>query len=331
MKHGYLKTIVGMLALAATQLAPGQARAFCFSNDSLSNTKMEVQQLDKNEFFQSLSAGLDKACKGVSSGEAKSCKEMASGMAEGLKAAAADLKAKKVIGPAIQTVENAAEIAYDKITGLPIAGDAVNLGKSFTHQVGKGIGQGAKVIGGLIDKLTSKRFRKTIEPDGMECCNHSNRDCNPSGDKNAKIYFNVKYKGSSRVVGIGATDHLECRVTKNNPSQTACHKYVFPEEPFRAHKETARGMLIKSMLNGKCLDVSGFDKKNGANVAMWDCHGDLNQRWRYGQNGMIYVRDPGKPQYCLEIGGWKKEKGANVNVWECQGKNANQGWQAVKK
>jgi hypothetical protein len=38
--------------------------------------------------------------------------------------------------------------------------------------------------------------------------------------------------------------------------------------------------LIKSALNGKCIDVSKYNATAKlANVHMWDCHGKINQQW----------------------------------------------------
>jgi hypothetical protein len=52
-----------------------QAAAFCFSNDSLSNTSMEVKQIETGPFLKAMNKALNTACRGVSTGETKSCNE----------------------------------------------------------------------------------------------------------------------------------------------------------------------------------------------------------------------------------------------------------------
>lgn len=43
---------------------------------------------------------------------------------------------------------------------------------------------------------------------------------------------------------------------------------------------SGRTVHIVSKNSGKCLDVAGVDKNNGANVQQWDCHSGDNQRWQ---------------------------------------------------
>ena len=42
---------------------------------------------------------------------------------------------------------------------------------------------------------------------------------------------------------------------------------------------TPAGFLIRSDLNGKCLDIQGANPNNSAAVIMYTCHGGANQRW----------------------------------------------------
>lgn len=128
---------------------------------------------------------------------------------------------------------------------------------------------------------------------------------------------------------MGANDHLECRTFRTDKRGTgkppACRKYVWPESPFRAHKTTRRGMLIKSKHTGKCLEVGGWNKKNGANVNMWKCTGAKNQRWSVYKNGTIRSEMNWK---CLDVvSGPKKaaKNGVNVAMYDCHGER-NQRW-----
>ena len=125
------------------------------------------------------------------------------------------------------------------------------------------------------------------------------------------LYFEDMYT-------MGANDHLECRTFRTDKRGTgkppACRKYVWPESPFRAHKTTRRGMLIKSKHTGKCLEVGGGNKKNGANVNMWKCTGAKNQRWSVYKNGTIRSEMNWK---CLDVVGGPKKAAKNAQTSRC--------------
>lgn len=331
------------------------AMAFCFSNDSLSSQNIHVQQLDRSKFLNSMSSAMNQIANGVCNvasmkgkmargdKDLKDCKEIADAFSkakDGLKQAGQDMRNDKYMGPSMRAVENAAEATYDFVYGLPLVGETVgftryatmevtapiiNIGKAAGKEIIKAANKIASATTDTIDKITSKRFKKTIGPDGTQCCNHKNRDCNPTGRKDGKIYFKIKYAGVSRVVKLGATDHMECRVNDKHPKRTVCKNHVWPVSPFRAHENTRRGMLIKSKHTKKCLEVGGGDKKNGANVNMWKCHGGKNQRWSVYKNGTIRSEMNWK---CLDVAvGTNKpgRNGANVTMYDCHGAN-NQRW-----
>jgi hypothetical protein len=246
-------------------------------------------------------------------------------MAEGLKAADRDLKKGKYTGPAVDTVTGAADAAYGFVTGLPVAGDAVNMTGQVINNAAGALKDGVYKIGKFIDDVTSTRFKKKVGPDGTQCCSWKNRDCNPSGKKDGKIYFNIKYGNVTRTVKLGATDHMECRIDRNNPKGTACKNYVWPEGPFRAHKNTVSGRLIKSLHSGLCLDVWDSNKANGADVRMSKCHGGKNQRWKVYKNGTIRSEMNWK---CLDVAipaGEGGKNGRNVTLYDCHGA-PNQRW-----
>lgn len=312
-----------ILAAAVLGLAH-QAAAFCFSNDSLSNTSMSVRQIETGPFLKTLEKAANTACRGMSSGEAKTCAKLKRKLSDGLKAADRDLRKGKHTGAAIDAATNAADEAYQFITGLPVAGDAVNMSARVVNKATGALKDGLVKIGRFIDDVTSNRFKQNIGPDGTKCCNWKNRDCNPSGKKDGEIYFNVKYGNVTRTVRMGATDHMECRIVKGYPQYTACKKYKWPYSPFRAHKHTARGRLIKSLHSGKCLDVWDNNKKNGANVKLSNCHGGKNQRWTIYKNGTIRSELNRK---CLDVQGGNKggKNGQNVIMHTCHGDH-NQRW-----
>jgi hypothetical protein len=169
----------------------------------------------------------------------------------------------------------------------------------------------------LIDKAT-RDFKKTLKPDATQCCSWKNKDCNPLGKRNSQVFFRITHGKAARVVKLSATDHMECRVRKNS-KDIAC-----TTNPMRAHKHTASGRLIKSLDSGKCLDVLGFNKKNGANVGMYKCTGGKNQRWKIYKNGTIRSEMNWK---CLDVNGALQggKNGQNVQLWDCHG-GLNQRW-----
>lgn len=192
-------------------------------------------------------------------------------------------------------------------------------------------------------------FSKMVAPDKTECCSWKDKGCNRAGKKNSKIIFmvtkkkfktvkkealkqfgikGVKYNARvgevewTALLEIGATDHVECRF---DGREYGCRNYVWPQTPPRPNEKTSRGLLIKSMNGDKCLEVGGWNKKNGANVNMWKCHGGKNQRWVIYRNGTIRSEMNWK---CLDIAvrNVKSIKnGSNVGLHDCHG-NANQRW-----
>ncbi|GHB80720.1 hypothetical protein GCM10010347_59270 [Streptomyces cirratus] len=56
-----------------------------------------------------------------------------------------------------------------------------------------------------------------------------------------------------------------------------------------------RGYKIVARHSGKCLDVAGWSKSDGAQVFQWDCHGGANQLWEFV--------DIGDPKSCPPSGG----------------------------
>ena len=341
------------------------AMAFCFSNDSLSNTSFTVRQMPEDAFKKTVRKTSEiSKCNALPKKQREKC---------------LDLKKK-----AKAWEDQAAEDFYAFVTDLPLVGDPIDKAAKYSREKFFAYGKWQKKVvddaGKILDdvlKPLSTRFRQTVNADGTQCCSWKNRDCNPSGKKDGKIYFNMKYANISRVVKLGATDHMECTIDKNNPRGAVCRNYVWPQSPPRPNQETRRGLLIKSMNGDKCLEVGGWKKNNGANVNMGECHGGKNQRWVVYRNGTIRSemnwkcldiavsnyrnikngsnvvlhdchggpnqrwthftrsdklinRVPGGNPICLDVAKWNKDNGANVHVWKCGKKQANQRWTVGK-
>ncbi|MCA2215476.1 ricin-type beta-trefoil lectin domain protein [Jidongwangia harbinensis] len=73
---------------------------------------------------------------------------------------------------------------------------------------------------------------------------------------------------------------------------------------------------LRSESAGRCLDVNGASSANGAQMILWDCHGNANQQ--FSQSGQE-LRVLGK---CLDVPG--NAAGTRVQISDCGG--ANQKW-----
>ena len=75
---------------------------------------------------------------------------------------------------------------------------------------------------------------------------------------------------------------------------------------------------------GRCLDVYGQSRSNGAQTVVWDCWGGANQAWTVpavGQAGEIRVYGT----MCLNVGGNAGQNGDPIVIWPCQN-GPNQQW-----
>jgi beta-glucosidase len=76
-------------------------------------------------------------------------------------------------------------------------------------------------------------------------------------------------------------------------------------------------------INGKCLDIAGASKANGAKVDLSSCTGQPNQEWQItGSYGELYNPVSNK---CLDDPGWSNSNGTQLDIWTCSG-GANQNW-----
>ena len=92
----------------------------------------------------------------------------------------------------------------------------------------------------------------------------------------------------------------------------------------------ARGINIVASHSGKCLDVSGASRDNGAVTHQWDCRGK-------GQQNQLWTLRPVRDGYyqivaahsmkCLDVSEVSRANGAVAHQWECVGpEQANQLW-----
>ncbi|MGW2809968.1 RICIN domain-containing protein [Streptomyces sp. NPDC001450] len=126
--------------------------------------------------------------------------------------------------------------------------------------------------------------------------------------------------------------------SQNSSAQNQQFEFVDPGD--------GQGYKIVARHSGKCLDVSGWSKADGAKVIQWDCHGGANQRWEFvdigdpkscppGSGGcaenalgyLIVSKNSGK---CLDAGNGDfpspPRLGAGLQQWACAGSTGDPWW-----
>lgn len=83
---------------------------------------------------------------------------------------------------------------------------------------------------------------------------------------------------------------------------------------------------LKSVHNGKCIDVASAGMADRANILQWSCKSEHNQKWRFNEIA------PGEWQIkalhssrCMDVASGSSEDGANILQYACSGAD-NQRW-----
>lgn len=82
------------------------------------------------------------------------------------------------------------------------------------------------------------------------------------------------------------------------------------------------GPSMLTLGNGKCLDINGGQaNNNGATVQVWDCHGGINQQWRWERGALVSGTNKCLSMRPDQVG----QSGGRVTIWDCTG-GPNQQW-----
>lgn len=79
-------------------------------------------------------------------------------------------------------------------------------------------------------------------------------------------------------------------------------------------------VYIKDAWSGLCWDVPNGDTSNGVHIALWTCHGGLNQKfWFSGSGwpnikGSVRIKSSNK---CVDIYWGSSAQGQAVQQWDC--------------
>jgi hypothetical protein len=72
--------------------------------------------------------------------------------------------------------------------------------------------------------------------------------------------------------------------------------------------------------SGRCMDVYGASRDNGAAIIQWDCHNGDNQAWSLVPVGNDYYKLIAKHSgKCLDVYGASRDNGARLIQWDCHG------------
>lgn len=91
------------------------------------------------------------------------------------------------------------------------------------------------------------------------------------------------------------------------------------------------GVMLICKADGRAVDVSYSDAKNGAEVILYEKHGRANQRWRFTdkENGTYEIVSALDDKKCLDVVGAAEYDGAKLCIWNRHG-GANQEWIALE-
>lgn len=89
----------------------------------------------------------------------------------------------------------------------------------------------------------------------------------------------------------------------------------------KANNNTKPGFILKARHSGKCMEVAGWSKNQGANVIQWSCHGGNNQRWKKLDGGAGYwLLQNVNSGLCMSIDQAVTGTGGNVVQRPCDGR-----------
>ncbi|WP_030451444.1 RICIN domain-containing protein [Herbidospora cretacea] len=79
---------------------------------------------------------------------------------------------------------------------------------------------------------------------------------------------------------------------------------------------TPGAVNLVNAASNRCLDVSGVSQAQGAQIHVWDCHTQANQRWTRTAAGEYRVYNGTR---CLDVNGNGTANGTKIQIWPCNG------------
>ena len=140
---------------------------------------------------------------------------------------------------------------------------------------------------------------------------------NDSSSKQGYVTFRVNYLdiGTNFIANIIKVDSWS-HVVNDNTNACIGNEVGNANEYYEFVRQSDGSYIIKSLEDGKYLDVSDGGNKNGQNVGFSDYTGENNQRWyiKNGSSGKILIPKNATGS-CLDISNNGSAVGTNAQIW----------------
>lgn len=140
---------------------------------------------------------------------------------------------------------------------------------------------------------------------------------NDSSSKQGYVTFRVNYLdiGTNFIANIIKVDSWS-HVVNDNTNACIGREVGNANEYYEFVRQSDGSYIIKSLEDGKYLDVSDGGNKNGQNVGFSDYTGENNQRWyiKNGSSGKILI-PKNATESCLDISNNGSAVGTNAQIW----------------
>lgn len=140
---------------------------------------------------------------------------------------------------------------------------------------------------------------------------------NDSSSKQGSVTFRVNYLdiGTNFIANIIKVDSWS-HVVNDNTNACIGKEVGNANEYYEFVRQSDGSYIIKSLEDGKYLDVSDGGNKNGQNVGFSDYTGENNQRWyiKNGSSGKILI-PKNATESCLDISNNGSAVGTNAQIW----------------
>lgn len=149
---------------------------------------------------------------------------------------------------------------------------------------------------------------------------------NDNSSKQGSVTFRVNYLdiGTNFIANIIKVDSWS-HVVNDNTNACIGKEVGNANEYYEFVRQSDGSYIIKSLEDGKYLDVSDGGNKNGQNVGFSDYTGENNQRWyiKNGSSGKILI-PKNATESCLDISNNGSAVGTNAQLWESNGTTAQE-------
>lgn len=149
---------------------------------------------------------------------------------------------------------------------------------------------------------------------------------NDNSSKQGSVTFRVNYLdiGTNFIANIIKVDSWS-HVVNDNTNACIGKEVGNANEYYEFIRQSDGSYIIKSLEDGKYLDVSDGGNKNGQNVGFCDYTGENNQRWyiKNGSSGKILI-PKNATESCLDISNNGSAVGTNAQLWESNGTTAQE-------